>query len=301
MIKGVNPEIYGFLDYRRFLAAVYDARKESRGFSFRAFSKLAGFSSPNFMKLVIDGKRNLGNQAIQKVAQGLHLTGHAVEYFKVLVTMNQTTDDAERMNLLMRLQSLMPHGRRREIGAEGVQYLSSWIYPVLRDMIATRDFREDPYWISRRLRGRVSSEEALHAVQFLLQHGYVRRNESGNLEVADDVVLSSDEVRSLAVRSYHRSMLGEAIEALSSVPVEEREYGALTVGISQAAIPELKARIKAFRKELHTWIMTQGGSEADTSQDIVQINIQMFPHTRVGSKKVNEKVNEDEKPVKVGA
>lgn len=295
-MKNVVLEIFGFLDYRRYLAAVYDGRKASRGFSFRAFSKLAGFSSPNFMKLVIDGERNLSPQAAVKVAHGLKLQGHALEYFKVLVAMNQTPDDSERVALLSRLQALMPHGRRREIGAEGVQYLSSWLYPVIRDLIASNDFREDPYWISRRLRGRVAAEEARNAIAFLLQHGYVRRNDAGRLEAADDVVISTDEVRSLAVRSYHRAMLGEAIEALSSVAVEEREYGALTVAIPRAALPELKSRIKAFRKELHTWIMAQAATNGvQPDNEIIQLNIQMFPHTGQGSSKTTGSEEEEAK------
>ena len=293
-MKDSAPEIFGFLDYRRYLAAVYDARKAARGFSFRAFSKLAGFSSPNFMKLVIDGERNLGSQAIIQVAHGLKLQGHSLEYFKVLVAMNQTPDDLERVALLAQLQALMPHGRRREIGAEGVQYLSSWLYPVMRDLIATMEFREEPYWIARRLRGRVSPEEARDAIRFLLQNGYVRRNDAGKLEAADDVVLSTDEVRSLAVRSYHRSMLGEAIDALSNVAIEEREYGALTAAIPRAALPELKSRIKAFRKELHTWIMAQVAvTSVDSAREIIQINIQMFPHTGQGQAKDSDNHDQD--------
>lgn len=285
-MSGLTPEIFGYLDYRQYLSAVYEARKASRGFSFRAFSKLAGFSSPNFIKLVIDGERNLSPQAAAQLGRGLKLSGQSLEYFKVLVAMNQTPDDGERVALLARLQELMPHGRRREVGADGVQYLSSWLFPVIRDLVAAKHFREDAYWISRRLRGRVSAEEVRHAIQFLLKHNYVRRTTEGKLEVADDVVLSSDEVRSLAVRAYHRSMLGEAIDALSSVPIEEREFGALTVAISRSAIPELKSRIKAFRAELHTWIMAQGaGVGTEAQQEIIQINIQMFPHTGGGVEK----------------
>jgi uncharacterized protein (TIGR02147 family) len=282
-MRSKQPEIFDYLDFRRFLADVYETRKVSRGFSYRAFSKVSGFNSPNFMKLVIDGARNLSPQATIQVADGLKLHGPALEYFKVLVAMNQSQDDSERVDLLARLQTLMPHGRKREIGAEGVQYLSSWLYPVVRDLISAPDFREDPYWISRRLRGRVSADEVRGAIGFLIEHGYIRRNEKGQLETADDVVLSTDEVRSLAVRSYHRSMLGEAIDALASVDVKDREFGALTVAIPVVAIPELKAKIKAFRKDLHTWVMAQRESlREDQSTEIIQLNIQMFPHTGNG-------------------
>jgi len=52
--------VYAYLDYRAFLRDYYAERKAaSRAFSYRAFSKRAGVSAPNYLKLVIDGKRSL--------------------------------------------------------------------------------------------------------------------------------------------------------------------------------------------------------------------------------------------------
>lgn len=298
-----TPHIFGYLNYRQYLSDVYEVRKQGRGFSYRLFSKLSGFTSPNFIKLVIDGERNLSDQAIFKVAHGLKLHGHELEYFKQLVAMNQATSDEDRVAHLSQLKAAMPHGRSREIGADGVAYLSSWLYPVLRELVQTQGFREDPYWIARRLRGRVSQEQIREALDFLLSGGYVRRDACGRLEAADDVVLSTDEVKSLAVRSHHRCMLQEAVVAMETLPVEAREFGAMTVAIPTACIPELKERIKNFRKEIHTFMMAQmtaaieatatatatttaataaAGNPADNTvldSEIVQLNIQMFPHT----------------------
>ena len=289
-----TPHIFGYLNYRQYLSDVYEVRKQGRGFSYRLFSKLSGFTSPNFIKLVIDGERNLSDQAIFKVAHGLKLHGHELEYFKQLVAMNQATSDEDRVAHLSQLKAAMPHGRSREIGADGVAYLSSWLYPVLRELVQTQGFREDPYWIARRLRGRVSQEQIREALDFLVSGGYVRRDACGRLEAADDVVLSTDEVKSLAVRSHHRCMLQEAVVAMETLPVEAREFGAMTVAIPTASIPELKERIKNFRKEIHTFMMAQmtaaieataaTGNPADNTvldSEIVQLNIQMFPHTGI--------------------
>ena len=49
-----------------------------RGYSYRAFSKAAGFSSPNVLKLVIEGKRNIGPEAVENFITALGLSGVAV-------------------------------------------------------------------------------------------------------------------------------------------------------------------------------------------------------------------------------
>jgi uncharacterized protein (TIGR02147 family) len=68
-MKGVTvniaSNIYNFSDYRDFLKDRYRQLKEADSlFSFRYFSKEAGFGSPNYLKLVMDGKRNLSTEAI---------------------------------------------------------------------------------------------------------------------------------------------------------------------------------------------------------------------------------------------
>ena len=56
--------MYAFADYRRYLAAYYDyAKAEQYGFSFRVFSRRAGIRSSNYLRLVIDGERNLTRAA----------------------------------------------------------------------------------------------------------------------------------------------------------------------------------------------------------------------------------------------
>jgi len=46
--RATTLSVYGYTDYRAYLRNFYDMRKESeRGYSYRAFSKAAGFSSPN--------------------------------------------------------------------------------------------------------------------------------------------------------------------------------------------------------------------------------------------------------------
>ena len=270
--------VYGYTNFRTYLRDFYEFRKDSqRGYSYRAFSKSAGFTSPNILKLVIDGERNISPDATQKFIKALSLSGQMADYFATLVKMNQAKSDADKEYYYSILQKLVPQAKKRELNTESHKYLSHWLYPVIREMTTLKEFRDDPYWISRRLYGKASINEISQAIQFLSQEGFVEKID-GKLTMKDNMVLSSDEVKSLSIRNYHRQMLEQAKESLENIPVEEREFGAVTFTIPESAIQELKFKLKQFRSELHTWAMQV--AEDKGGELIIQVNAQMYPHTK---------------------
>jgi uncharacterized protein (TIGR02147 family) len=270
--------IYGYTDYRTYLREFYEFRKDGQhGYSYRTFSKAAGFASPNILKLVIDGERNISPEATQKFIKALGLKGQMADYFATLVRMNQAKSDADKEHHLSILTRLTPQAKRRDLNTESLKYVSNWLYPVIREMCNLPDFRDDPYWISRRITGKASVAEIGQALQFLLKEGFIEKQD-GKFLAKDNMVLSSDEVRSLAVRNYHRQMLEQAKEALENLPMEEREFGALTFVLPEDALAELKYKMKNFRRELHTWAMQV--AEERGGELVVQVNAQMYPHSR---------------------
>jgi len=270
--------VYGYTNFRAYLKDFYEFRKDSqRGYSYRAFSKSAGFTSPNILKLVIDGERNISPDATQKFIKALSLSGQMADYFATLVKMNQAKSDSDKEYYFSILQKLTPQAKKRELNSESHKYLSHWLYPVIREMTTLKEFREDPYWISRRIYGKASINEISQAIQFLTQEGFVEKID-GKLVMKDNMVLSSDEVKSLAIRNYHRQMLDQAKDSLENIPVEEREFGAVTFTIPESAIQELKFKLKQFRSELHTWAMQV--VEDKGGELIIQVNAQMYPHTK---------------------
>lgn len=281
--KNENFSIFGYTDYREYLKDFYELKKSGvRGYSFRAFSKASGFSSPNFLKLVIDGERNISPDACQKFIKGLALSGPSAEYFQTLVLMNQAKTDAEKEKYFRILEKLTPHKHRRKLSGETLHYLSHWLFPVLREMTHLEDFREDPYWIARRLNENVSVHQIAMALEFLKKQQFLQKNEFGKLQPQDNFVLSSDEVASLAVRNYHRQMLGQAEGMLEKLPVESREYSSSTFILPQESLAKLKTKIKNFVKELNEWAVLE--LEKEKAESIIQFNIQMYPHTAKGSK-----------------
>ena len=57
-----------YQNFRIYVRDFYTERKLASGFTWRDFAKLAGYSSPVFLKLVCDGKANLSEVGIERVA-----------------------------------------------------------------------------------------------------------------------------------------------------------------------------------------------------------------------------------------
>src|SRR3954468_3956622 len=96
--------VFGFLDYRAALRALYAHKKSAEyGFSHPAFSRRAGLKSTNFLKLVMDGKRNLSASAAGRFAAALGLSGAEADYFCELVNYNQSESIRERSRAHERL------------------------------------------------------------------------------------------------------------------------------------------------------------------------------------------------------
>ena len=271
--------VYGYTDYRAYLKDYYEFRKDSgRGYSYRSFSKSAGFSSPNILKLVIEGQRNISPEATEKFNKALGLSGQMAEYFSTLVRMNQAKGDTDKEYYFKILKKLTPRAKRRDLNSQEHKYMSHWLFPVIREMVNLPGFRDDPHWISRRLNQKVSFAEINSALVFLIKEGYIQKDAKGKYSTSDNMVISSDEIRSLAIRNFHRMMLEQAKYSLEALDIDQREFGALILNIPGDALEELKYKLKKFRSEVHTWAMQV--TDEKKGEIVTQLNFQMYPHTK---------------------
>jgi uncharacterized protein (TIGR02147 family) len=102
-------DIFTFTDYRAFMKAFYDSKKKAPGsFSYRRFSKLAQNASPNFVKLVVDGQRNLTVQNIYLFAMAMELLPNEWQYFEAMVHFTQESMPEVMEFYQLRMRTLKP-------------------------------------------------------------------------------------------------------------------------------------------------------------------------------------------------
>jgi uncharacterized protein (TIGR02147 family) len=272
-LRVLQVDVFGYLDYRAFLRDAYsDLKVRQKGFSYRWFSRRAGFASPNFLKLVADGKRNLTPETTQRFADALGLSSKEGDFFRDLVGFCQAASAAEKNRYFERIGTYHKHRAVRVLDRNEFEYFSRWYYVAVRELVACRGFREDPEWIARRLVPPITAAQASHAIELLLQLGFVERNAAGRLRQKEPLLSTGPEVRSLAAGNFHRQMMERAAASIERVPRERRDISGLTVALTPDMLVLFKQKVIQLRAEL----LELSASAIDPTV-VTQLNFQLFP------------------------
>lgn len=269
-------DVFRYMDYRHFLADFYRAKKR-RNFSYRAFSRRAGLGAPNYLKLVIDGDRNLTPAMAKRFADACDLGGEGADYFCTLVAFNQSDNNAERNRSYARLTGFRRYRRAQRLELAQAAYHSTWYLPAIRELVRSPGFRNDPDWIASVLWPRIKPAEARRGVETLIELGMLEADADGRIVQTQAVVSTGAQTQGMHITNYHREMMRRATDAMELVPAAERDISSLTVCLGPQGIERLKQRIQDFRRELVEF----AEAETDTTRDqVVQLNLQLFPLTQ---------------------
>ncbi len=292
-----TPNIFEYSNYRQFLFDMYNYLKWKKSqFSYRYFSKRAGFSSPNFLKLVIEGKRNLSLKSIQQFAKTFQLPRAEREFFENLVLMNQAEGEEERNYYYSKISNNKQYLKTKFIEKAQYQYYSHWYIVPIRELISVYKVGDNYDWIAKKLSPAITEKEAKEAIDILLELNMVTKDNDGVLHVTENNISSFNsqkEIANLAIRNFHREMSKKAAESLDRFVVEERNFTALTIAIPQEKLPMILDKIHSFRRELFQLIDNESRNkqtekkDSINKQEVYQINFQIFPLTSGGNNDKN--------------
>lgn len=269
------PDIFGYLDYRAFLADWFTWRKaENPRFSHRLFARLSGQRSPSLLLSVIDRQRNLTPATVEAFGQAMKLNEEQQAFFEALVELDQGATDELRNAAWARVAATRRFREARKIEGEAFRCLSFWYYAAIQELAKAPDFEADPAWIARALRPRVKVSEARQALEELQSLGLLRVDpDTGRLRQAEASLVTAHEVAGLAVHNYHRGMIGLGADAIEAFPAAQRHLLGVTVAIPERMIPVLKAELNAIQARLlHLCDSAEGPAER-----VVQLNLGLFP------------------------
>lgn len=278
------PNLFNYFDYREFLQDYYlFHKKRNPAYSYRLFARKAKLGSPNYLKLVVDGKRRITDRTLFQFARGLGLSKDEEKYFRELVMYQEVSDpDSKEVHL----RSLLKYQEKQRtpvpLKSDKIKFLLDWHHGVVRELINLKDFNEDPKWIADRLGNKITESQAKESLELLIRLGILVRNQKGNLEQKEPLLTSSDEVPSHVLRSLHRTYLRKAINSIFSVAMEKRELSGLIVSVPHHRIKELKEEIKEFRKKLNRKYGLD--KQAD---DVYYAGLYLFPLTQTPKKGEN--------------
>lgn len=278
-----KPNILKYDDYRKFLQDWYAWMKDVNSvFSYRAFSKWAGFKSPNHLQLIIKGKRNITKSTLPAILKVLKLKKKGETYFELLVDFNQADTQESKARYLKELSAFYKkHGHL--LKHSQYEYLSKWYFPVVRELVTTKNFRDKPQSIAKRIGHDVTPKQVREAIEKLIELKLLKREENGFLAQSPSVVSTGPESYETAVYMYHDQMLKMAGVALREQPPEERNFAGITFACRKEDIADIADIVNDFRKQIINYL--ENRDKKDEDDDVYQLGVQVFCLTSQGDKK----------------
>lgn len=281
-----RPRLSAYTDFREYLRDFYEykrhlTRKDLRPYSYATFAAAADIKSPNYLKLIIDGERNLSTDMTKKFARAVGLSKDETEEFLALVDYGQSTEPLERNRFLKNLADIRVRHQLKsgEIKAETWEKVPSWVIWVLYAMADQKNVRfDDVDQLSNMIRRKIKPEDLRRSLEKLMTDGELVRKEDGTIGRGRELMSGSESVPVALVRKLQAELIYLGLESLFQDAPQEREFGAMTVSLTEQEFEKLKFELRQFRKRWTKDIAV--ARNADKGDRVFQLNIQLFPVTK---------------------
>ena len=237
--------------------------KKNPRFSLRAFARTLDVEASALSK-ILNGKRTLTPKMLHRMCTQLGLGPDEVRnYESGLVSTRRAT-------------RTKPDAKRnfQQVTADMFNAIADWYHYAIIELLTVQGFRPSATWIARALG--VSVPEVNFAVERLLRLGMLEITPEGQwVQRSGQLTTTGSDYSTAAFRKLQKQILEQAIDALETVPWEDRDQSSMTMAVSKPKLNEARERIKAFRRDLCAFL--QDGSSHD---EVYQLSISMFPVTR---------------------
>lgn len=260
------------------------ARKAAEpGFSHRSLGRLLGLKTSNFILLVIQGKRNLSSELAEKFAQVMGLDAREQEYFLWCVLFGQATTAREKDHYWRQMDLVRTGAKTRQLASAQFEYYSQWYHPAVRELVVMGPRDWDAKALAHILRPKVTVVQVRQSLRLLQSLGMIRLDENGLWEKCEVHVGTAPEVHSVAVFNYQLDLIDIARASLENDPGRIRNFTTCTVEMNEQEYAMVVDMLTRFRRS----VLSVSGS-AGPSDRVYQLNLQLFPLSRVVSELVDK-------------
>ncbi len=275
-MKRTQLDIFEFTDFRDLLRARFEELKAEDGkYSYAFIARRAGTDNSGWLKMAISGKRKLGEQQARKLAHALGFDRDQSAFFLNLVDFNQARDEAARAEALQRLRRKRGFKCIHRVELNQLDYLTNPLAMLLREMVALRDFKEDPDWIVAKLPAPVSKAKIRKTLKELLHIGLLERDADGGLVQKHAIQFTGHGLKNHALLTCYDNQFKQASEALR-LPAAVRNYGFITMTLSPKSFATINEKLETLRQEIFEIL-----EEDDNCDQVYQYVMGLFPLTGV--------------------
>jgi len=228
------------------------AKTQSRNprYSMRAYAESLGISQSAVSEM-LSGRRSITHKSAKRILEGLD------------------KNPAEISEILEGTESEVVQ-TFRPLDIDAFHVVADWHYFAILSLAETETFQSSPSWIAKRLG--ISEKQTKDAIETLLRLELLKKDKrSGKLSPTGTQLEALSTKASPALRKANRQNIELTAKALESVPLEKRDFTAITICVDPRRLDEAQKLIKSFRRKFSS-IMESG-----PKKEVYKLCIQLFP------------------------
>lgn len=274
------PAVWDFSDATAYLRANYQFLKlNDRGFSYASWADAMGLKSRSFLRLVLVNKRNITEDTAALFSKFLNHDSMEKQYFLALVRLSRSTALSDKevqtyeLSKLKQKFALKNHSLVEIQKADLLEFLISYKMPRLQTLLDINGIQKTEQTLSEIME--IKLPELQNMLQILKKLGLAEQQTNLEWKSKQSQLIAPDALGNVAVQSFHKKSLQDAIQALD-LPPETRCFKSLVIALNRDQYQLLCKNISDF---LQVTLNQNQSTDARENQKIYQLNLNLIPVT----------------------
>jgi uncharacterized protein (TIGR02147 family) len=232
--------IFSYTDYRSFLRDELANRISSNSrYSLRSFAKQMDIPASTMSEL-LSHKKQMTMALVTKVSDGLKMTEHESAYLKLLVQIENESNETKKLEFKKRAEQYSSLSKVQSLDMDLFRLIADWYCVVVLEALELSNLNEKQ--LIKQLG--ISRLEYKLAIERLEKLELVEKNSQGSYQKTKADVLAGSHIPNSALRKFHQQMLQKAISAVDEQTLKEKVIGSETLAISKSQVMEAEKIIE---------------------------------------------------------
>ena len=232
-------------------------RANSR-YSLRAYARFLQID-PSTLSHMLRGKRKITPEKVKTLGLRIGLTPRKIQEYLETGSNPRGRTSSELVDV-------------ENLALDTFETISDWYHYAIFELIQLEGFKNDSKWIAKKLGIHVVEVDA--AIERLIRLNLVELVKGKLRQKVGFITTVANPQSAEAFRKLQMQILNKALIALEEIPIERRDQSGLTIAIHSQRLPEIKEKIKNFRRSLH-----QSLSKDKVKDEVYQLSISFYPIT----------------------
>lgn len=273
-MKTELPNIFQYIDFRKFLEDYYSMRKAfDQGFTHTFICyRLGQENAKSYFNNIVKGRASVTSTFVDRFINLLELKSDEAKYFRALVNYNQTKSPQEKeffFDQLVRLNSTP----NKTVDRNAYLFYKEWYHSAIRALLDIFDFKDDYKALASHVFPIITLKQARDSVTLLKRLELISQNRKGYWKPTDKVIVTGDFIKDAMVKQFQMKCLEHARSVLANGSNQAHRNITLTISLSDKAYQRMTDRLQQMKSEIRSIIH----KDEDPASRVYHLNVNLFP------------------------